>query len=118
MRLFSAGKPHQGAVAVQHLAHLVLVEKDVGTAVVGDQEAIAVRVTLDPARRQAGPLGQDVGALAVAHQLAFAFHCAKPALEHFLLGCGDVEQPGQFGEGDWAAFVGKYLRDVFARREG
>jgi len=96
----------------------VLVEEDVGTAVVGDQEAIAVRVALYLARRQAGALGEDIGALAVAQQLAFAFHGAEPALEHFLLGCGDVEHAGQFAEGDGAALVGEHLRNVFARRQG
>ena len=82
---------HQGAVAMQHLAHLVLIEKDVGAAVIGNQEAVAVLMALNLARRQAGALGQDVGALAVAHQLAFALHRPQPALEHLALAARDVE---------------------------
>ena len=113
-----AGGPHQHAVAMQHLAHLVLVEKDVGAAVIGDQEAVAVGVALDPAGRQAGALGQDVGALAVAQQLAFALHGAEPALEHLALDLGDVEQFAQFDQGDRTPFFDQDLRDVFARRQG
>ena len=110
----NAGDPNQRPVTVQHLAHLVLVEKDVGTAVVGNQKAVAIRMPLHPARRQAGPLGQDVGPLSVAHQLPFAFHRTQPALEHLSLAIGDVEQSSQFSEFKRPTFVGQYLRDVLA----
>ena len=112
-----AGDPHQGAVAMQHLAHLVLFEKDVGRAVIGNQEAVAVRMPLNLSRRQAGPFRQDVGALAVAHQLAFALHGAEPALEHLALAVGDVEQLGEFGKRQRPAFIGQHLRNVLPRRQ-
>jgi hypothetical protein len=79
---------------MQHLAHLMLVEKDVSAAIVGNQEAVAIWMALYLAQRQAGALGQNVVTLAVAHQLAFALHGTQPALEHFPLTAGNIQQLG------------------------
>ncbi len=109
------GHPDERPVAMQHLAHLVLVEKDVGAAVIGNQETVAIGVPLHFAGRQAGPLRQDVGPLAVAHQLAFALHRTQPALEHLTLAAGDIEQLGQLDEIERPPLIGQNLRDVLAR---
>ena len=108
---------NQRPVTVQHLAHLVLVEKDVGTAVVGNQKAVAIRCPA-PLPGSGWPARAGCRPLAVAHQLPFAFHRTQPALEHLALAIGDVEQSSQFSESKRPTFVGQYLRDVLAEGSG
>ena len=87
---------------------------NVGAAIIGNQESVAVLMPLHPPRRQTGALGQNVIATAIAHQLSFPLHCSQTALEHLALRRRDVEQLGQFRQGERAAFVSEDLSDVFA----
>ena len=69
------------AVAVQHLVHLARAEEDVGAAVLGNEEAEAVRMALDDAGDEV-ELGDDAElALAVDQQLAVALHRGEAAVE-------------------------------------
>ncbi len=112
------GHPNQGPVAVQDLAHLVLVEKDIGTAVVGDKEAVTIRMALHPAGHQTGPFRQEEGPLAVAHQLAFPLHGTQAAFKSPLLLGQDIEQGDQFLQGNRPALLLQYLGNVFPGRQG
>jgi len=71
-----AGHAYQRPVAVENFPHLVLIKENVSTAVVRYQEPVTIRMPLNTSGRQAGPLGQDVGTLAIAHELAFTLHGA------------------------------------------
>ncbi|EKE16689.1 MAG: hypothetical protein ACD_10C00851G0004 [uncultured bacterium] len=51
-----AHNPHQSAVTMQHLGHLMLGQKNIGTAIIGNQKAIAILMPLNFARRQASSL--------------------------------------------------------------
>jgi len=83
--LVDADHAHGRAVAVQRLVHFLGTEKDVRSAVIRNQEAESVRVTLHLAGDQI-ELGDHAKlALAVGHQLSFAGHGREAALESFAL---------------------------------
>ncbi len=112
-----AGDAHHDAVAVQHLAHLLGTEKDVGLAVIAAQEAEAVGVALDAPLDEVGLGRQQVGVAAVAHDLAVALHRAQATVEEVELVRGDVERAGELGEGHRHAALGEDLQHVFAAGE-
>ena len=108
--------PHdtdQCAIAVQHLTHLMLVEKNIGTAIVGNQKAITIGMSLNLARRQARPLGQNIGFLAVAQHLPFALHGAQAAPEHLAFAIVDIEQSGQLFKTQRPPFIRQNLGHIF-----
>ena len=76
-----AGPAHRRAVAVQRLVQLARAEEDVGAAVLGNEEAVAVRMALDDAGDEV-ELGDDAElALAVDQQLAVALHRGEAPVE-------------------------------------
>ena len=73
-------------VAVQRLAHLVGCKEKVGAAVVGQEKAETVGMTLHRPGEQI-QLGDDTEfALAIGHQLTITFHRREAAGEGFALG--------------------------------
>ena len=64
----------QRPVAMQDLGHLFGIEEEIVTTIVGNKEAVAVRMPFDATGYQAGALRNDVRILPVAHQLRLAFH--------------------------------------------
>ena len=79
-------------VAVQGLVHLLGAEEEVLGAVLGLEEAEAVRVPHDLALDEARLVGDEDGAAAVAHHLAFALHGRQAPAEGFALFRLDVQQ--------------------------
>ncbi len=108
---------HDGAVAVQHFAHVAGADEDVGSTVVAAQEAEAVGVALDAALDEVGLVGQQVGVATVADELPVALHRAQPAVEVLQLVRLDVQRLGQRGKWHRHAAVGKDIQDVFAAWE-
>jgi hypothetical protein len=81
----------RGAIAVQQFVHLARRQEQVGTAIVGNQEAEAVGMTLDGAGDEV-ELGDDAElALAIDHQLAVALHCLEAVVEAFARARADTE---------------------------
>jgi hypothetical protein len=76
-----AGHPHQGAVAVEHQAHLRRAEEQVVAAVVRHQETEAVAVTADTTAYQVELVHRRIGAAAGVDQLAVALHGAQTAAQ-------------------------------------
>jgi hypothetical protein len=113
-----ADDAHQRAIAMQDLGHLPGFERQVLAAVVGNQKTIAIGMALDAPGDQAGALGQDVGALAIAQQLRLALHCPQAALKRLQLGFLDIKQYAELVESDGFALFLQNLQDVFARRQG
>ena len=103
---------HQSTVTMQHLGHLMLRQKNIGATVIRNQESITILMPLNLARREARPLGQNVGALAVAQQLPFPLHRPQPALEHLLFALGNIEQFGKFNKTQGASFIGQHLSHI------
>ncbi len=109
-----AGLAHGDAIAVQRLVHLARIEEDVGAAVLGHQEAVAVRMTLHDAGDEI-ELGDDAKlALAVHQQLAVALHRRKPAGKGFARAAIDRHRPHQFVGGQGHAGVGQGFEDGHA----
>jgi hypothetical protein len=92
--------------------HLLGAEEEVVAAVLGLEEAEAVRVALDAALDEAGLVRDEDGAAAVAHDLAFALHGRKAPGEGFALVGFDPEQGGEavLVEGD--AFAIQHSRII------
>ena len=67
---------------------------------------------------QAGALGNDVSALAIAHQLRFALHRRQPTLEHLKLSAMNIEQNTQFFKTHRLTLIFKHLQNKLARRQG
>ena len=109
-----AGHAHQRPVPMQHLGHLLGIEKKIVAAIVRDEEAIAVRMPLDPPGNEAGAFRQDVRPLAVAHQLRLALHRRQTAHEWLALGLAHIEQVAKKIQTDRPALLGQRLHDVFA----
>ena len=96
------------AVAVQRLVHLLRRQKKIGTAVVGDEEAVAVGVALDRTRGEI-ELGDDAQlTLAIGHQLPVALHRAEPSRERIALRRAVYSERGR-------KIVGAHRRAVFAQ---
>ncbi|EXI77175.1 MAG: hypothetical protein AW12_03137 [Candidatus Accumulibacter sp. BA-94] len=110
-----ADDAHQSPVAMQHLRHLPRFERQILAAVIGNEKAVAVRVSLDPARNEAGALRQQVALLAVAQQLALTLHRPQAAQERAGFFPLDVEQAAQRIEGDRPALLAQHLQNVLAR---
>ena len=99
------------AVAVQRLVHLALGQHDVGRAVVGLEEAEAVRVTLQDAGDEV-ELGRDEQlALAVDDDLAVALHRREAAGERFARAGVDGERLLDLGGGLRHAGVAQRRQD-------
>ena len=99
------------AVAVQRLVHLALGQHDVGRAVVGPEEAEAVRVTLQDAGDEV-ELGRDEQlALAVDDDLAVALHRRETAGERFARAGVDRERLLDLGGGLRHAGVAQRRQD-------
>ena len=81
-----------------------------------DQKTVSVGVPLDPAGNQTSLFRDQIGPFAVAQQLTFPLHGAKPALEHFLLAAGDVEQQDDFVAQKRPRLFFHDFENVFPRR--
>ena len=108
-----AGDAHDHPVAVQYLAHFLGPEEDVLAAVVADHETEAVGMALHAAADEVGLLRQEIGAAAVAQDLAIALHRLQAPLEELVLLRGDVERLHEFAPRHGTACLGKHLEDVF-----
>ena len=104
--------PSQRAIAMQHLGHLLGIEKQIIAAVIGNEEAITVGMPFNTPGNQAGALGNDVRPFAVAHQLRLALHRPKAALEHVEFVIPDIKQHTKLFATDRLALFLKYLQDV------
>jgi hypothetical protein len=113
-----AHNTHQGTVAMQHLGHLPGFEIQVLAGIVGNEKAVAIRVSLDTAGNQAGAFGQNERALAVTQQLRFTLHRPQAALQELQLVLANVEQDAQRVEAHRLALLLEDLQDVLARRQG
>jgi hypothetical protein len=91
-----ARHPGQHPVRVQYLAHLVVVQHQVGTAVVPDQQAMAFAVALHLPRQQIGARGHQQQAGPVAHDAAVSFELAQCQSQHAAALLLDSEAVGQF----------------------
>ena len=109
-----AALPHHHDVAVQHLVHLLLAEEHVRATIFRDQEAESVRVALHLTLDQVELVHHADRALAVAHDLAVALHCAQAARKQVFFIRFDVQQFQQFFICNWRTLLGKYLQDEFA----
>ena len=106
---------YEHAIAMQDLRHLPSLEKQILTTIIGDQEAVAIGMSLDAPGDQTGALGQDVRALAVAQQLCLAFHRPQATLERIDFGILDVKERAQRFETHRLALLRQDLQQVFAR---
>ena len=114
----NADNARQHTVTVHDLAHLPLIEEQVGTAIIRQQETIAIWMPLHLAGDQTGFLRQDVIALAVTQDLALALHGTKPAQEDIPLVLADVERTDELFKAERPPLITQQLDDVLARRQG
>ncbi len=106
------GDPGEHAVAVQHLAHLVLGEHEILGAVVADQEAEAVAVSLHLPGEQVGARRDQQQARAVAHDAAGALEFLDLRVERGSGFIGVQREPfGQVGRGQRCAGGRQRLQD-------
>ena len=89
--VLAADARHHG-VAVQRLVHFLFAQHKIGTAVFRDQEAKAVGMALHLALDQVELVHHADGTLAVAHDLAVAFHGTQAAQEQLFLMVFDLQQ--------------------------
>ena len=115
-----AGDAHQHPVAMQGLLHLAVIQKDVGTLVTANRgfrtcKAKSIRVALDTTGHKIGFGRQNQGALAVAHQLAFAFHGTDATFKRIQFIGTDGQLVSQFVFAHRAAGLLQGFDDIFAR---
>lgn len=102
-----AGHPCQGAVAVEHQAHLGGAEEQVVAAIVGDQEAEAIAVPADAAADQVQLVHRRVGATTRIDKLPVALHGAQATTQGlFRLLAGEPELVEQLGASRRSASLG------------
>ncbi|KAI3483338.1 hypothetical protein L1887_53793 [Cichorium endivia] len=78
-----AGDPGQGAVAVEHQAHLRRAEEQVLGAIIGDQETETVAVAGDAAEDQVELVHRGIGAAPGIDKLAITLHGAQATTQGF-----------------------------------
>ena len=106
------GDPGEHAVAVQHLAHLVLGQHEVLGAVVADQEAEAVAMALHLPGEQVGARGNQQQPGAVAHDAPGAFEFLDLRVERRPGFLGVQREPfGQVGRGQRCPGCRQRLQD-------
>ena len=76
-----AGDAREHAIAVQHLAHLVLRQHEIVATVVADQKSEAVAMALHLARNQVGARGDEQQAGPVAHDAPGALELVELGVE-------------------------------------
>jgi len=89
----------QHPVAMHGLLHLARRQEHVGLAIVADQEAEAVAMSLDPAGDEIELGGEQQHPLAIGHELPVALHRGEPPLERLALRRPDREPVDQLGRG-------------------
>ncbi len=100
---------------MHHLAHLVRRQEQVVAAVLGLQEAEAVRVGDDAARDEVQSLSRREAAAAVQQQLAVAHHRGEPLRQGFeTVGRLERERLGQFVGGHRAGCGDEVREDGLA----
>ena len=102
---------------MQHLAHLLGIEKDVCTPIVRQQKTITVRMSLNSPWNQTGAFRQDEGALPVTHELRFTLHGHQTAFKQFELAFSNIKQIAKPFEEHRTPLILKDLQNVFARRK-
>ena len=112
-----AARARHDAVAMQHLAHLLLGEEHVGPAVVWHEKAVTVRMPFDATRNQIELTRHQDRVLAVAHDLTFALHRAQAPAEAVHLGGLEMQQMAQVFLLHRNAFPGQRLEYQFAARQ-
>ena len=104
-------------IAVKDLAHLLRPDEQIGATVVANDETETVGMPLHPAADQVRLVGQQVGAAAVAHDLAVAHHRRQAAVEILALAGFDFERRRQRLEAERHAVLLEDLEDVLAARK-
>jgi hypothetical protein len=108
------GRPRQHAVAVQHLAHLVLGQRQIRTAVVADEKAEAVAMALHLARYQIGARRHQQQSGAVAHDAAGALQFEDFCIEARAACVGNAEALRQFFRRQRRARLGQFGKQLIA----
>ncbi len=90
-----AGDSHRDAVAVQRLVHLARGQGDVGTARIGNEEAVPVRVAFEPPGDQVELGGDAELALAVDEDLAPGLQVRDGLVERRAPGPLEAEAVGE-----------------------
>src|SRR5215831_19721768 len=106
------------AVAVQRLAHFAWGEEKISTAVVGDDKAVAIGMTLHGSRHEI-ELGHDAQpALAVGEKLSVAFHRCESRGERLVLCRGaNVERGRECVCAHWHAAFTQALENALPSRD-
>src|SRR5205085_3134832 len=100
------------------LAHFPRRKKDVGAAVVRNEKAEAVGMTLNRSCDEIELGGHAERALAIGHELAIALHRRDTSQEGFAnLGLFDAERDGELVRTHGYAMFAQLLDDVLARRD-
>lgn len=102
---------------MQDFFHLVLIEENIGTTIIRNQETVTIRMPLNPPCGQTRPLWQHVGPFAVSHQLPFTLHRTQATLEHLALALCDIQQRHQLAKLNRASFISQNLGNIFAGRQ-
>ena len=112
-----AGAAHRRTVAVQHLVHLARSEEDIGAAVVGNEKAEAVGVSLHGAGDEVELRDDAELALAVHQQLAVALHRIDAVEECVACAPVDCHGPRELGRRQRNTGLLERVEYRFARRE-
>ncbi len=105
------------AVAVQHLGHFTRVQEQILAFAVSHQEAEAVGMALHPALDQIEFVDHANRVLAIAHDLAIAFHCGQTALEGFGFMRRDGKQLRHLVHRDRHALLQQDVENMLAARQ-
>ena len=113
-----AGDARQDAVAMQHLAHLVLGEHEILAGIVADQESEAVAMALHLARDEVGTGGHEEQPGAIADHAARTLEFLELFVEKGTGLVGNMQPVGQFVRGQRSAGAGQRLQDRIAIDDG
>ena len=102
---------------MQYLVHFPWIEEQVAAAVLGNEEAEAVRMPLHDAGDEIQLGCHAELALAVGHELAVALHCLDAARKCFARPPVDVHRAHEIGERQRDAGVLQGIEDRGARRQ-
>ncbi|MDF2489079.1 MAG: hypothetical protein K0S77_1701 [Pseudomonas sp.] len=114
-----AAYPCQGAVAIEHQAHLRRAEEQVFAAVIGNQEAEAIAVARDATEDQVQLVYRGISAAPGIDQLAITLHGAQTPTQGFdLVFGGQAELRHQLLSRGWFTAVGELLQDQLTAGDG